>query len=90
VSAVAAEVRVEVFAGCHTTFQEDLDVLDATFACPNLTTFCRLDGLRLEVTGQRLEPDRAWSRSATAGPQPTNLCGPIGVDLAGHKDILGM
>ena len=32
---------------------------DATFACPDLTTFCRLDGLGLEVTGQRLEPDRA-------------------------------
>ena len=32
---------------------------DATFACPDLTTFCRLDELGLEVTGQRLEPDRA-------------------------------
>jgi transposase len=34
-------------------------VPDATFACPDLTTFCRLDELGLEVTGQRLEPDRA-------------------------------
>ncbi len=32
---------------------------DATFAGPDLTTFCRLDELGLEVTGQRLEPDRA-------------------------------
>lgn len=32
---------------------------DATFACPDLTTFCRLDDLGLVVTGQRLEPDRA-------------------------------
>ena len=32
---------------------------DATFACPDLTTFCRLDELGLEVTGQRLRPDRA-------------------------------
>ena len=32
---------------------------DATFACPDLTTFCRLDELGLVVTGQRLEPDRA-------------------------------
>ncbi|WNB85419.1 ISL3 family transposase [Cellulomonas sp. ATA003] len=32
---------------------------DATFAAPDLTTFCRLDELGLEVTGQRLEPDRA-------------------------------
>ena len=32
---------------------------DVTFACPDLTTFCRLDELGLEVTGQRLERDRA-------------------------------
>ena len=31
----------------------------ATFARPDLTTFCRLDELGLEVLGQRLEPDRA-------------------------------
>jgi transposase len=34
-------------------------VPDATFACPDLTTFCRLDELGLEVTGQRLDADRA-------------------------------
>jgi len=34
-------------------------VADATFACPDLTTFCGLDELGLEVVGQRLEPDRA-------------------------------
>ena len=43
----------------YTAHPEDLDVPDATFACPDLTTFCRLDELGLEVTGQRLEPDRA-------------------------------
>ena len=32
---------------------------DATFARPDLTTFCRLDELGLEAVGQRLEPDRA-------------------------------
>ena len=32
---------------------------DATFACPDLTTFTRVDELGLEVVGQRLEPDRA-------------------------------
>ncbi len=32
---------------------------DATFAHPDLTTFCRLDELGLEVVGQFLEPDRA-------------------------------
>ena len=34
-------------------------MLDATFARPDLTTFCRLDELGLEVVGQTLEPDRA-------------------------------
>ncbi len=29
---------------------------DVTFACPDLTLFCRLDELGLEVVGQRLEP----------------------------------
>ena len=32
---------------------------DATFADPDLSKFCRLDELGLEVIGQRLEPDRA-------------------------------
>ncbi|SBM42802.1 Hypothetical protein PFR_JS2_643 [Propionibacterium freudenreichii] len=41
------------------THREDLDVSDATFARPDLTTFARLDDLGLEVIGQRLEPDRA-------------------------------
>src|SRR3954454_1090758 len=31
----------------------------ATFACPDLTIFCRLDELGLEVTGQRIETARA-------------------------------
>ena len=39
--------------------QEDLDVPDATFATPDLTTFCRLDELGLVVVGQQVEPDRA-------------------------------
>ena len=32
---------------------------DVTFTCPDLTTFCRLDELGLDVVGQRLEPERA-------------------------------
>mgnify|MGYP000548311851 CR=1 FL=1 len=32
---------------------------DATFDCPDLTTFARLDELGLVVTEQRLAPDRA-------------------------------
>jgi transposase len=34
-------------------------VPDATFAAPDLTTFCRLDELGLVAVGQRLEPGRA-------------------------------
>ena len=45
--------------GSYATHPEDLDVPDATFARPDLTTFCRLEELGLEVLGQRLEPDRA-------------------------------
>jgi transposase len=45
------------------TILKDPDMPDATvragFACPDLTTFCRLDELDLVVTGQRLELDRA-------------------------------
>jgi transposase len=49
-----AEVR------SYTGHREDLDVLDATaFACPDLTTFRRLDELGLVVVGQRLEQKRA-------------------------------
>ncbi len=32
---------------------------DSTFSTPDVTTFARLDGLGLQVTGQFLEPDRA-------------------------------
>lgn len=32
---------------------------DTTFTTPDLTTFCRLDGLGLKAVGQRIEPDRA-------------------------------
>jgi transposase-like protein len=38
---------------------KDLDVPDATFTTPDLTTFARLDELGLVVLGQRLEPGRA-------------------------------
>lgn len=38
-------------------------MLGATFARPDLTTFCRLDEFGLEATGQRLEP-AAGARAA--------------------------
>jgi hypothetical protein len=33
-------------------------MVDATVACPDVTAFCRLDVLGLQVTGQRLESAR--------------------------------
>jgi hypothetical protein len=35
--------------GSHTPHPEDPDMPDATFACPNLATFCRLDALVREA-----------------------------------------
>lgn len=34
-------------------------MLDASVDCPDVTTFCALDELGLEVVGQRFEADRA-------------------------------
>ena len=46
------------------------------FSCPDLTTFCRLDELGLEVTGQRLEPDRAVLSCRVVAPdQWCRRCG---------------
>jgi len=52
---------VEVFqdGSSHTDRPEDLDMPHATFAAPDLTTFCRLDELGLQAVRQRLEPGRA-------------------------------
>ena len=53
---------------------------DATFACPDLTTFCRLDELGLAVVGQRLEPDRAVLACRVVEPdQWCRRCGCEGV-----------
>lgn len=51
----------------------------ATFACPDLTTFCRLDELGLEVTGQRLEPGRAVLACRVVEPDEwCRRCGCLG------------
>ncbi|MET3207046.1 hypothetical protein ABIB17_003959 [Arthrobacter sp. UYEF6] len=36
---------------------------------PDLNTFCPLDELRLKVTGQRLEPDRAVLAVGSSSPR---------------------
>ncbi len=43
-------------------------MLDATFTCPDLSTFAGLDELGLLVCGQRLEPDRAVLACQVADP----------------------
>lgn len=59
------------------------DVPDATFACPDLTTFTRLDELGLDVIGQRLEPDCAVLACRVVDPDDSagwcRRCGREGV-----------
>ena len=53
---------------------------DVTFGCPDLTTFCRLDELGLEVTGQRLEAGRAVLACRVVEPdQWCHRCGCQGI-----------
>ena len=55
-------------------------LLNATFAAPDLTTFCRLDELGLEVIGQHLAPDRAVLECRVVEPDPwCRKCGAEGV-----------
>ncbi|WP_156252033.1 ISL3 family transposase [Pseudactinotalea terrae] len=55
-------------------------MLDATFADPDLTTFCRLDELGLVAVGQRLEPERAVIECRITEPDPwCRQCGAEGV-----------
>ena len=42
---------------CYTVHLKDLDMPHTTFDRPDLSAFTRLDGLGLEVTGQRIEAD---------------------------------
>lgn len=55
-------------------------MLNATFAAPCLTTFCRLDELGLEAVGQRLEADRAVIECRVVEDDPwCRKCGAEGV-----------
>ncbi len=53
---------------------------DATFVRPDLTTFCRLDALGLEVTGQRLEPGRAVLACRVVGDGTDRWCRRCGAE----------
>ena len=55
-------------------------MLHATFATPDLTTFCRLDELGLQAVGQRLESDRAVIECRVVDADPwCRGCGAEGV-----------
>jgi transposase len=55
-------------------------VYDGTFSGPDLTKFCRLDDLGLEVIGQRLDPGRAVLACRVVQPdQWCRRCGSEGV-----------
>ncbi len=49
----------------------------ATFSTPDLTVFCRLGELGLEVVGQRVESDRAWLACRIV--EPDDFCHRCGV-----------
>jgi transposase len=61
-------------------------VADATFARPDLSVFCRLDELGLEVTGQRLEPERAVL--ACRVEEPDRWCSRCGCEGTARDSVV--
>jgi transposase len=61
-------------------------VPDATFDCPDLTTFARLDELGLEAVGQRLEPGRAVLACRVV--EPDHWCRRCGCQGAPRDTVL--
>ena len=61
-------------------------MLDATFTRPDLTTFCRLDQLGLQVVGQRLESGRAVLACRVA--EPDRWCRRCGVEGAPRDTVI--
>ena len=59
---------------------------DATFACVDLTAFCRLDGLGLQVVGQRVEPDRAVLACRVV--EPDGWCRRCGAEGAVRDSVI--
>ncbi len=63
----------------------EIDVSNATFDAPDLTTFYRLDVLGLEVVGQFIEPGRVVvSCCRRRGPVPAVR---VPKDAAGHGEM---
>lgn len=59
---------------------------DVTFTGPDLTTFCRLDELGLQVVGQRLEPGRAVLACRVV--EPDGWCRRCGCQGAPRDSVL--
>ncbi|WP_020386945.1 ISL3 family transposase [Kribbella catacumbae] len=59
---------------------------DEGFACPDLTVFCRIDELGLEVVGQRLEPDRAVLACRVV--EPDRWCRRCGCEGAARDTVV--
>jgi transposase len=57
---------------------KDLDVVDATFTAPDLTSFCRLDDLGLTVTGQHITPTRAVLACRVVDDDEARFCSRCG------------
>lgn len=53
----------------HAAHTKDLNMSNATFTAPDLTTFAGLDELGLVVTGHRVEPERAVLECRVAEPE---------------------
>jgi transposase len=60
---------------------------DATFACPDVTTFCHLDDLGLEVVGQRLEPGRAVLACRVRAAEDDQWCRRCGSEGAPRDSV---
>jgi hypothetical protein len=65
---------------------EGRDVRDATFACPDLTTFTRLDEPGFEVIRQRLDARLLPSRAESAIPT-IRRAGVLGADAKAYRTI---
>ena len=64
------------------------DVRDAAFACPDLTTFTRLDEPGRDVIGQRLEPDCAVLACRVLDPgDPAGWCRRCGCEGVPHDSV---
>ena len=61
-------------------------LIDVTFAPADLTVFCRLDELGLEVTGQRIEADRALLTCRVV--EPGAWCGRCGAEGTARDTVV--